>query len=92
MKENYYCVDIPKLEHNYEMINTETTNGIVKRTYVCTHCKDSYIQEMGEQYDKVVNFIENIFEKYSPYMVWAFVGTAVVWSAIMDGNFDDNSA
>ena len=80
---DYYCVDIPKLEHNYEMINTETTNGIVKRTYVCTHCKDSYIQEMGEQYDKVVNFIENIFEKYSPYMVWAFVGTAGVWSAIM---------
>lgn len=80
---DYYCVDIPKLEHNYEMIDTETKNGVVKRTYECTHCKDSYEQEMGEQYDKVANFIEDIFDKYSPYMVWVFVGTAGVWSIAM---------
>lgn len=80
---DYYCVDIPKLDHNYEMTNTETNNGKVKRTYNCTHCNNTYVQEMGEQYDKVANFIENIFQEYSPYMVWVFIGTAGVWSIVM---------
>ena len=80
---NFYYTEIPKLEHNYEMTNTETTDGMVKRTYVCTHCNESYVQEMGEQYDKVANYVEYLFQQYSPYMVWVFLGTSGIWSLVM---------
>lgn len=80
---DFYYTTIPKLQHNYEMTNVETTDGMVKRTYECTYCNENYIQEMGEQYDKVANYIEYLFQQYSPYMVWVFIGTAGIWSIVM---------
>ena len=38
---------------------------------------------MGEQYEKVSNYVEYLFDEYSPYMVWVFLGTAGVWSIAM---------
>ncbi len=80
---NFYYTEIPQLQHNYEMTDTETTDGVVKHTYECTHCKESYVQEMGEQYDKVANYVEYLFQQYSPYMVWVFLGTSGIWSLVM---------
>ena len=58
-------------------------DGVIKRVYVCTHCAESYEQDMGAQYEKVSNYVEYLFDEYSPYMVWVFLATAGVWSVAM---------
>ena len=53
------------------------------RVYTCTICGDSYTQELGDQYDEVTSYVEDLFEQYRPYMVWVFLATAAVWSIVM---------
>ena len=38
---------------------------------------------MGDQYEEVSNYVEYLFEQYSPYMVYVFLATAGVWSIAM---------
>lgn len=66
--------------HNYEITAIEQVNDETRRTYTCTVCGDSYTQDMGNQYEKVSNYVEYLFRLYKPYMVWVFIATAGVWS------------
>lgn len=66
--------------HSYEITDVRTTNGNTKRTYTCSACRDTYTQELGNQYAEVSNYVEYLFEQYSPYMIWVFLATAGVWS------------
>ncbi len=58
----------------------QTSDGFTSRTYTCRECGDSYTQELGNQYEEVANYVEYLFEQYSPYMIWVFLATAGVWS------------
>lgn len=51
--------------------------------YTCTACGASYTQELGDQYEEVTSYVEDLFEQYRPYMVWVFLATAVIWSIVM---------
>lgn len=66
--------------HNYQISDTSTKNGKTTRTYKCVDCGDSYKQELGDQYEVVANYIEYLFEQYSPYMWWVFLASAGIWS------------
>lgn len=80
----YEKVDIiPARGHNYEIVDTQNTDGNIVRRYACSHCGDYYDQEMGEQYEQVSNYVEYLFDEYSPYMMWVFLATAGVWSIAM---------
>ncbi|MBQ3505158.1 MAG: hypothetical protein IJA89_00095 [Clostridia bacterium] len=83
-KCDYERIDeIPAQGHNYELVDEENEEGVITRTYVCTVCAKSYEQDMGAQYEKVSNYVEYLFDEYSPYMVWVFLATAGVWSIAM---------
>lgn len=83
-KCDYERIDeIPEQGHNYEIAETETVDGVITRRYICSKCTDEYTQEMGEQYEKVSNYVEYLFDEYSPYMMWVFLATAGVWSIAM---------
>ena len=58
-------------------------NGVVKRHYECSVCKEILTQDVGDQYEKVSNYVTYLFEEYSPYMMWVFIATAGVWSIAM---------
>lgn len=75
-----YQTIIPATGHHYQLTTVETNDGITTRIYVCTVCKDSYQQEIGAQYEKVAGYIQYLFDRYSPYMVWMFLATSGVWS------------
>lgn len=66
--------------HNYEITDTTAVNGNTIRTYTCGMCGDTYKQELGDQYEEVSNYVEYLFEQYSPYMWWVLLDAAVVWS------------
>ena len=66
--------------HTYEITDVKSADGYTTRTYTCQECGESYTQELGNQYDEVSNYMEYLFEQYSPYMIWAFLATAGVWS------------
>ena len=74
---------IPAFGHNYEITDVEGEQGYTIRTYTCTKCGDSYQQDLGNQYEEVSNYVEYLFQKYRPYMVYVFLGTAGVWSIAM---------
>ena len=38
---------------------------------------------MGAEYEEVSNYVEYLFDEYSPYMIWVFLATAGVWSLAM---------
>lgn len=69
--------------HNYVISDVLSENGITTRTYTCTECNHSYKQELGDQYEEVSNYVEYLFEQYSPYMWWVLLASAGVWSIVM---------
>lgn len=58
-------------------------DGSTKRTYTCAICGDTYVQDLGNQTEKVTSYVEYLFQQYSPYMIWVFLATAGVWSIFM---------
>ena len=74
---------IPKTGHNYMITDEEREDGSTKRTYTCTICGNTYVQDLGNQTEKVTNYVEYLFAQYSPYMIWVFLATAGVWSIVM---------
>ena len=66
--------------HNYQISDTSTKNGKTTRIYKCVDCGDSYKQELGDQYEEVANYVEYLFEQYSPYMWWVLLASAGIWS------------
>ncbi|MBQ8658939.1 MAG: hypothetical protein IJ506_07360 [Clostridia bacterium] len=72
--------EIPARGHSYELTEEKNSEGVITRLYICSICTDSYTQDMGVQYEKVSNYVEYLFDKYSPYMMWVFLATAGVWS------------
>ena len=69
--------------HSYAITDSASENGKTTRVYTCTVCGDSYTQELGDQYDEVTSYVEDLFEQYRPYMVWVFLATAAIWSIVM---------
>ena len=69
--------------HSYAITDSYSENGKTVRTYTCMTCGDSYTQEMGDQYEEVSSYVEELFEQYRPYMIWVFLGTAAIWSIVM---------
>ena len=69
--------------HSYAITDTTSENGNTTRVYTCTACGASYTQELGDQYEEVTSYVEDLFELYRPYMVWVFLATAAIWSIVM---------
>lgn len=69
--------------HSYAITDTTSENGNTTRVYTCTACGASYAQELGDQYEEVTSYVEDLFEQYRPYMVWVFLATAAIWSIVM---------
>ena len=78
-----YTVIIAANGHNYEITDTKSESGKTTRTYTCSECGHSYKQELGNQYEEVSNYVEYLFEQYSPYMWWVLLASAGVWSIVM---------
>lgn len=78
-----YTEVIPAMGHNYAITDSSSENGITTRVYTCTLCGDSYTQELGDQYEEVSSYIEELFEQYRPYMWWVLLVTAGIWSIVM---------
>ena len=75
-----YEMRIPAAGHNYQITDVRSSNGNTRRTYNCSTCGETYIQELGDQYEEVSNYVEYLFQQYQPYMIWVFLATAGVWS------------
>jgi len=69
--------------HSYEITDTSSQGGKTTRTYTCASCGHSYKQELGDQYEEVSNYVEYLFEQYSPYMWWVLLAAAGVWSIVI---------
>lgn len=78
-----YTEVISAMGHNFAITDSSSENGITTRTYTCTLCGDSYTQELGDQYEEVSSYIEELFEQYRPYMWWVLLATAGIWSIVM---------
>lgn len=79
---NQYTTEIPCVEHQFIITDTEE-NGIVIRHFDCGECGFSYTEDKGNQYEIVTSYVEYLYDEYSPYMIWVFLSTAGVWSAVM---------
>lgn len=66
--------------HSYSITKVSQSDGKTTRTYTCSVCGDSYTQELGNQYEQVTNYVEYLFQQYSPYMYWVLLATAGLWS------------
>ncbi len=69
--------------HNYVITDVVSENGITTRTYTCGECGDIYTQELGDQYEEVSNYVEYLFDQYSPYMWWVLLAATGIWSIVM---------
>lgn len=71
---------IPAQGHSYEISDIKNIDGKTIRTYKCLSCGNTYIQELGNQYEEVSNYVEYLYNQYQPYIIWVFLATAGVWS------------
>ena len=78
-----YDTAIPHFGHTFEIVGEHNNGGVVERTYRCSVCGYSYTQDLGNQYEEVSNYVEYLFQQYSPYMVYVFLATSGVWSIAM---------
>lgn len=78
-----YAVIIAANGHNYEITDTKSESGKTTRTYTCKDCGHTYNQELGDQYEEVINYVEYLFEQYEPYMWWVLLASAGVWSIVI---------
>ena len=78
-----YDTEIPHFGHTFEIIDERNNGGTVVRTYKCDVCGYTYTQDLGDQYEEVSNYVEYLFQQYSPYMVYVFLATSGVWSIAM---------
>ena len=78
-----YTEVVPATGHSYAITDSTSEDGITTRTYTCTSCGESYTQELGDQYEEVVSYVEYLFEQYQPYMWWVLLATAGIWSIVM---------
>lgn len=78
-----YTETIAANGHSYGISDITTSNGKTTRTYTCETCGDTYKQELGNQYEEVSNYVEYLFEQYSPYMWWVLLASAGIWSIVM---------
>ena len=62
-------------------------DGNILRQYDCCECGYSYSEVKGNQYEILTTYVEHLYKEYSPYMVWVFLSTAGVWSAVMGVSF-----
>lgn len=69
--------------HHYEITDFDDSGDTNVRTYTCSECDESYTQELGDQYEQVTNYVEYLFDEYSPYMFWVLLATAGLWSIAM---------
>ena len=81
--DDEYTEVIAATGHSYAITDSYSEKGKTVRTYTCMTCGDSYTQEMGDQYEEVSSYVEELFEQYRPYMIWVFLGTAAIWSIVM---------
>ena len=90
-QRHYYCdkcgyeytASIPATGHDYSITDEQNEDGSTKRVYTCANCGDTFTQDLGNQTEMVTNYVEYLFEQYSPYMIWVFLATAGVWSVFM---------
>lgn len=66
--------------HSYGIAEIQTSKGRTTRIYTCETCGAKYKQELGDQYEEVSNYVDYLFEQYSPYMWWVLLASAGVWS------------
>ena len=78
-----YTEIIAATGHTYAITDSASENGKTTRVYTCTVCGDTFTQELGDQYDEVTSYVEDLFEQYRPYMGWVFLATAAIWSIVM---------
>ena len=75
-----FDVHIDAIVHDYVVTDTKLDNGNILRIYVCAMCGDTYEQEISNNYEEVVEFIEHLIDKYTISLVWVFLITAGIWS------------
>lgn len=75
-----YRTIIPATGHFYQITDEQKSGGTIRRTYTCNVCGDRYVEDLGDQYEKVTTYVEYLFNQYSPYMIWVFLATAGLWS------------
>ncbi len=79
---NYYMV-VPATGHTYIIESQYTQDGDVMRVYICADCGEEYTEDLGNQTEYVVSFIDGLFDSYSSYMWWILLAVAGVWSVVM---------
>lgn len=77
---HHYTSTIPPMNHEYQITDIEKDKNITIRVYTCTHCGDTFEQNIGNSYEKVTSYVDYLFIQYSPYMIWVFLATSGVWS------------
>ncbi len=78
-----YDAEIPASGHHYVTTEEKLDDGSTLRTYTCTECGHTYTENIGNQYDNVTTFVEDIINAYTPYMWWALIATSGIWSIVM---------
>lgn len=77
---HHYTSVIPPLNHEYQITDIQKDKDTTIRIYTCTHCGDTFEQNIGDSYQKVTSFVDYLFIQYSPYMIYIFLATSGVWS------------
>ena len=55
-----YTEVIPATGHSYTITDSSSESGVTTRVYTCMLCGDSYTQELGDQYEEVSSYIEEL--------------------------------
>ena len=71
---------LPKKQHQYILIGEKIVGNVKEREYECEICRDRYIEKIGDIWDKIIDFIDYLLDKYFEKIIWIILSLTGIWS------------
>lgn len=71
---------LPKKQHQYILIGEKIVGNVKEREYECEICRERYIEKIGDIWDKIIDFIDYLLDKYFEKIIWIILSLTGIWS------------
>lgn len=73
----------PKKDHQYILIGEEIVDDIKIKEYECVVCKERYVEQEENIWNKILKFVDYLLDNYFERLVWILLSLTGVWSIVL---------
>ena len=74
---------IPKKPHQYSLVGEKIVDNVKEKEYECLLCKNRYVEKEKNVWDKIVDFVDYLLNKYFEKIIWILLSLTGIWSIVL---------